>query len=68
MIKIIKDCFPYYVIQDTLQINQYCVIVKTEFGFSQQISSWYFRKGNAINKYNKILHARTMKILNHDSL
>lgn len=68
MIKIIKQTFPYYVIQDTSQINQYCVMVKTDFGFSQQISPWYFRKGNAINKYHKILRERTMMILEHKSI
>lgn len=68
MIKIIKQSFPYYVMQDTTQINQYCVMVKTDFGFSQQISPWYFRKGNAFNKYNKILRERTMLILEHKSL
>lgn len=68
MIKIIKQAFPYYVMKDTTQINQYCVMVKTAFGFSQQISPWYFRKGNAINKYNKILQARTHRILNHTCL
>ena len=68
MIKIISQAFPYYVMQDTSQINQYCVMVKTELGFSQQISPWYFRKGNAINKYHKILRERTMMILEHKSL
>lgn len=68
MIKIIKKSFPYFVMQDDTMINQYCVMVKTEYGFSQQISPWYFRKGNAINKYNKILQERTNRILNHSSL
>lgn len=68
MIKIIKQSHPYFVMQDTTQINQYCVMVKTDFGFSQQISPWYFRKGNAINKYNKILNERTMMILEHKCL
>lgn len=51
---IIKSSHPYYVMQDPQQINQYCVMVKTGAGFSQQISPWYFRKGNAIRKYNDI--------------
>lgn len=68
MIKIIKHSHPYFVMQDTTQINQYCVMVKTDFGFSQQISLWYFRQGNAINKYNKILQEKTQQILNHTSL
>jgi len=61
--KIIKSAFPYYVMQDESQICQYCVMVKTAYGFSQQISPWYFRKGNAIRKYDKILKAKTKEIL-----
>ena len=68
MIKIIKQSHPYFVMQDTTKIEQYCVMVKTDYGFSQQISPWYFRKGNAINKYNKILQERTQKILEHNCL
>ena len=68
MIKIIKQSHPYFVMQDTDIIEQYCVMVKTDYGFSQQISPWYFRKGNAINKYNKILQERTHKILEHNCL
>ena len=63
MIKIIKQSHPYYVIQDDTMIDQFCVMVKTEAGFAQQISSWYFRKGNAIRKYHKILQSKTMEIL-----
>lgn len=63
MIKIIKSSFPYYVMQDDKQILQYCVMVKTDAGFSQQISPWYFRKGNAINKYHKIITKKTHEIL-----
>ena len=62
---IIKSSHPYYVMQDPQQINQYCVMVKTSAGFSQQISPWYFRKGNAIRKYNDILRAKTIDILEH---
>ena len=68
MINIICKSYPYFVMQDTSMIDQYCVMVKTGFGFSQQISPWYFRKGNAIRKYNKILRERTMQILNHESI
>ena len=64
MINIIKDSYPYYIIQDTNKIEQYAVMVRTGAGFSQQISPWYFRKGNAINKYNKILQLKTKEILN----
>ena len=64
MIKLIKESHPYYVIQDTNKIEQYAVMVRTDAGFSQQISPWYFRKGNAINKYNKILQDKTKEILN----
>lgn len=68
MVKIIKQTYPYFVMQDTSMIEQYCVMVKTDFGFSQQISPWYFRKGNAIRKYNKILQERTMQILNKTNI
>ena len=68
MIKIIKSSYPYYVMQDDTMIDQYCVMIKSGAGFSQQISKWYFRKGNAINKYNKILQERTQKILEHNCL
>ena len=61
--EIIKASYPYYVVKDETQINQFCVMVKTGAGFSQQISPWYFRRGNAIRKYNKILHDKTMDIL-----
>lgn len=63
MITIIKSSYPYYVMKDTTQINQYCVMVKTSYGFSQQISNWYFRKGNAIKKYEQILKEKTTQIL-----
>lgn len=63
MIKIIKRSYPYYVMQDDTMINQYCVMVKTEAGFSQQISPWYFKKGNAIRYYNKTLQLKTNEIL-----
>ena len=63
MIRIIKQSYPYYVMQDTNMIDQYCVMVKTSYGFSQQISDWYFRKGNAIKKYEKILKEKTTQIL-----
>ena len=62
---VIKSSHPYYVLQDPQQINQYCVMVKTSAGFLQQISPWYFRKGNAIRKYNNILRAKTNDILEH---
>ena len=68
MIKIIKSAFPYYVMQDTNNVMQYCVMVKTGYGFSQQISPWYFRKGNAIRRYNKILQAKTMELLERRSI
>ena len=68
MIKIIKATHPYFVIQDDEMIEQYCVMVKTEAGFSQQISPWYFRRGNAIRKYNKILQSKTMEILERRTL
>lgn len=64
MINIIKNSYPYYIIQDTNKIEQYAVMVRTGAGFSQQISPRYFRKGNAINKYNKILQLKTKEILN----
>ena len=64
MIKIIKDSYPYYIIQDTHKIEQYAVMVRTGAGFSQQISPWYFRKDNVINKYNKILQLKTKEFLN----
>ena len=54
--------------QDDTMIDQFCVMVKTEAGFSQQISPWYFRKGNAIRKYNKILQSKTMEILERKTL
>ena len=63
MINIIKQCYPYYVIQDTTQLNQFCVMIKIPYGFYQQISNWYFKKGNAINKYNNILKHATNCIL-----
>ncbi len=63
MIKIIKESYPYYVMQDDTMINQYCVMVRTEGGWSQQNSDWYFRKGNAINKYHHILRKATNQIL-----
>lgn len=63
MIRIIKKSYPYYVMQDTSMIEQYCVMVKTGYGFSQQISRWYMRKGNAIRKYEQILKAKTKDIL-----
>ena len=63
MIKVIKQSYPYYVIQDDTMVDQYCVMVNTGAGFAQQISPWYFRKGNAIRKYNKILQSKTMEIL-----
>ena len=65
---IIKSTFPYYVLQDRAQINQFCVMVRTGSGFSQQISKWYFRQGNAINKYHCILADRTNKILNKEGI
>ena len=64
MIRIIKEAFPYYVMQDDSMIDQYCVMVRTGQGWAQQISRWYFRKGNAINKYNQILRKATIAILN----
>lgn len=67
-IKIIKESFPYFVMQDNQQINQYCVMVRTGSGFSQQVSKWYLRKGNAINKYHSILKDRTTKILNKEGI
>lgn len=66
MVKKIKECYPYFVMQDTSMIDQYCVMVVTGYGFSQQISPWYFRKGNAIRKYNSILKSKTMGILNRE--
>ena len=68
MIKIIKMSYPYYVMQDDTQINQYCVMVKTDAGFSQQISPWYFRKGNAVRKYEQILKQKTTEILTHNTI
>ena len=68
MIKILKQSHPYFVIQDNTIIDQFCVMVKTEAGFSQQISPWYFRQGNAIRKYNKILQSKTMEILERKTL
>jgi len=67
-IKIIKESFPYFVMQDNQQINQFCVMVRTGCGFSQQVSKWYFKKGNAINKYHNILADRTNKILNKEGI
>ena len=68
MIKIIKHSFDFYVIQDDARIEQFCVMVKTEYGFSQQISRWYFRRGYAIKAYNKILREHTRKILDRKEL
>lgn len=68
MERIIRQSYPYFVLQSTNQIDQYCVMVHTGQGFSQQISRWYFRKGNAIRKYNKILQERTNKILTKTSI
>lgn len=65
---IIKSTFPYYILQDRAQINQFCVMVRTGYGFSQQVSKWYFRQGNAINKYHSILADRTNKILNKEGI
>ena len=65
---IIKSSYPYYVLQDCAQINQFCVMVRTGSGFSQQISNWYFRQGNAINKYHSILKDRTNKIINKEGI
>ena len=65
MIKIIRQSYPYYLMKDDTQINQYCVMVKTPFNFYQQISPWYFRYGNCENKYNNILRNATMRILNN---
>ena len=66
MIRKIKECHPYYVIQDDNMIDQFCVMVKTDGGFCQQISPWYFRKGNAIRKYNNILREKTHEILDRN--
>lgn len=68
MIKIIKQSHPYFVMQDDTQINQYCVMVKTDAGFSQQVSPWYFRKGNAVRKYEQILKHKTTEILTHSTI
>lgn len=68
MIKILKQSHPYFVMQDDTMIEQFCVMVKTEAGFSQQISPWYFRKGNAIRKYNKILQSKTIDILERKTI
>lgn len=68
MIKIIKSSHPYFVMQDDTQICQYCVMVKTSAGFSQQVSPWYFRKGNAVRKYEQILKQKTMEILDHKTI
>lgn len=64
MIKIIKDSYPYYIMQDTNKIEQYAVMVRTGADFYQQISPWYLRKGNAIKRYNKILQQKTKEFLN----
>ena len=63
MILILKESYPYFVMQDTSEITQYCVMVRTPAGFSQQISPWYLRKGNAIRKYHAILKEKTNEIL-----
>ena len=63
MIKVIKQSYPYYVMQDDTMINQFCVMVNTGAGFNQQISPWYFRKGNAIRKYEQFLKEKTKEIL-----
>ena len=68
MIKIIKQSHPYFVMQDDTQINQYCVMVKTGAGFSQQVSPWYFRRGNAVRKYEQILKQKTTEILTHSTI
>lgn len=68
MIKIIKESYPYYVMQDDSMIDQYCVMVRTAQGWSQQISRWYFRKGNAINKYNQILRNAAKAILDREDV
>lgn len=68
MIKIIKQSHPYFVMQDDTKINQYSVMVKTGAGFSQQVSPWYFRKGNAVRKYEQILKQKTTEILTHSTI
>ena len=65
MFRVVKSSHPYWIMQDESMINQFCVMVKTEAGFSQQISPWYFRKGNAIRKYHALLRQRTTQILEH---
>ena len=35
--------------------DRYAVFVKTEAGFYQQLSNWYCRYGNAVNKLYSIL-------------
>lgn len=65
MFKVVKSSHPYWIMQDESMVNQFCVMVKTEAGFSQQISPWYFRKGNVIRKYNALLRQRTNQMLEH---
>ena len=54
MFKTLEYQYPYGLCQDTRMIDQYCVCIKTDFGY-QQVSNWYFRLGNAKRKYNELL-------------
>lgn len=62
--KILKTAYPYFLVEDTSNpVTPYAVFIKTEYGFSQQISKWYCYKGTAESRYNKYIKEATMKIL-----
>lgn len=43
----------YAIFKDEANVSPYAVF-KWTGQFWQQITPWYYRKGNAINKYNKL--------------
>lgn len=62
--KTIKSSYPYEVVQDTTNtVTPYAVFIKTEYGFSQQLTKWYCYKGTAIRRYNDYLKNATKQIL-----
>ena len=38
-----------FIIKDNNELCPYAVFLNTGKGFNQQISPWYFRRGNAVN-------------------
>lgn len=61
--KILKESYPYYLVQDDTQISPYCVLLKTEHGFYQQLTKWYTYKGCAQREYTKLIRKATHAIL-----